>query len=376
MNDNAQLRTFPDISFVDVDTQRLVSALIGGYERIAGRTLFPADPVRLFILWIADIIAQERVIIDSAARQNVPRFAEGAYLDSLAEIFNDVWRMQPAASKTTLRFTISAPQSTTIVIPAGTRVSVGEIVFATTENGNVTIGETFTDVPAQCEEVGTVGNGFMPGQISNIVDLFEFFESVENITVSEGGADLESDEAFYNRLILSMNTFSTAGAVGAYEYWAKTASAQIIDVRATTPSPGAVDIRVLLEGGALPGDEIKQLVYDAVSEDKVRPLTDTVQVNAPDDVTFNVDFTYFLYTHSAKSSTSIQAAVNAAIDEYIQWQTGRIGRDINPDVLVKLVRQAGAKRVEITSPVFTVLEETQVGVLGVRNPIYGGLEDE
>lgn len=80
-------RTYPDISYVETDTETIVNALIQGYEKIAGRTLYPADPARLFILWVADIIVQERVNIDFSAKQNIPRYAEGEYLDSLAELF-------------------------------------------------------------------------------------------------------------------------------------------------------------------------------------------------------------------------------------------------------------------------------------------------
>jgi hypothetical protein len=49
---------FPDISFVDTDTERLVNSLIRGYEMFTGRTLFRGDPTRKFIEWIADIIIQ------------------------------------------------------------------------------------------------------------------------------------------------------------------------------------------------------------------------------------------------------------------------------------------------------------------------------
>ena len=70
MTDN--VRGYPDISFVDTDTETVTNALIRGFERIAGRTLYPADPVRLFILWVADIIIQERVNIDFSAKQNLP----------------------------------------------------------------------------------------------------------------------------------------------------------------------------------------------------------------------------------------------------------------------------------------------------------------
>lgn len=61
----------PEVEFVDTDTEALVNKLIAGYEEITGRTLYPADPVRAFILWLASVIIQERKLhtmyIDSAA---------------------------------------------------------------------------------------------------------------------------------------------------------------------------------------------------------------------------------------------------------------------------------------------------------------------
>ena len=88
-------RSYPDISFVETDTETIANALIRGYETFTGRTLYPADPARLFILWVADIIVQERVNIDFSAKQNVPRYAEGEYLDSLAELFKDDFALYP-----------------------------------------------------------------------------------------------------------------------------------------------------------------------------------------------------------------------------------------------------------------------------------------
>lgn len=46
----------PEVEFVDTDTEALVNKLIAGYEEITGRTLYPADPVRAFILWLASVI--------------------------------------------------------------------------------------------------------------------------------------------------------------------------------------------------------------------------------------------------------------------------------------------------------------------------------
>ena len=100
-------RTYPDISYVETDTETIVNTLIQGYEKIAGRTLYPADPARLFILWVADIIVQERVNIDFSAKQNIPRYAEGEYLDSLAELFKGAERLEPEKARTTLQYTLS-----------------------------------------------------------------------------------------------------------------------------------------------------------------------------------------------------------------------------------------------------------------------------
>ncbi|MCL2693953.1 MAG: baseplate J/gp47 family protein, partial [Oscillospiraceae bacterium] len=211
---------FPDISFVDTDTERLVNSLIRGYEMFTGRTLFRGDPTRKFIEWIADIIIQERILIDEAAKRNVPRFADGEYLDSLADLFNHVERLQAVAARTTMRFHISIPLPGARIIPAGTRVTVnGEITFETTEAAHIKPGETFADAPAICQTVGIIGNGFVAGQITQVIDLYQFYSHAENITTSEGGADEESDEAFYDRMRDSFEAFSTAGSVGAYIFW-------------------------------------------------------------------------------------------------------------------------------------------------------------
>ena len=380
---------YPDISFVDTNTETLVNSLIMSYEAFTGRTLYPADPARLFILWIADIIMQERIIINESAKQNVPRYAEGEYLDSLAEIFKDTTRLQAQPATTVLRFYISAIQASAQTIPKGTRATLnGEIIFETTETATIPPGSLYADAAAQCtttevdaltgEEVtiGAKGNGFVAGQISQIIDLFPYYEKVENITATDGGTDKETDKAFYERLRDSVEAFSTAGPYGAYVYWAKSASARIADVNPTNPEPGVVDIRILLENGEVPDEQMLQLVLDTVNADSVRPLTDLVRVSAPDVVKYNIDVTYYISTQSENSTAAIQQNVNTALEKYKKWQSEKMGRDINPSKLSELLMGAGIKRIEIKSPVFTPVNETSIAILENKNVIYGGVEDE
>ena len=176
-------RTYPDISYVETDTETIVNTLIQGYEKIAGRTLYPADPARLFILLVADIIVQERVNIDFSAKQNIPRYAEGEYLDSLAELFKGAERLEPEKARTTLQYTLSIPLEVATTIPAGTRATPdGEIVFATLEDLTIPAGQRTGSVEAECQIEGENGNGFIPGQINQPIDVFPYYESVENIT--------------------------------------------------------------------------------------------------------------------------------------------------------------------------------------------------
>ena len=370
-------RGYPEISFVNTDTDTLVNALVKSYEKFTGRTLYPADPVQKFILWIADIIIQERILIDESAKQNVPRYAQGVYLDSLAEIFKDAYRLQPQAAATTFRFYLSTALPYQHLIPIGTRIAVdGNIVFETTETLYIDAGKQSGDVPAICQQVGEIGNGFVPGQITQLVDVFPYYDRVENITVSAGGAERETDSAFYERMRESMESFSTAGPSGAYIYHAKTASPLVADVAALSPTPGVADIRVLLRDGELPTEEVLQEVQAQLSADKVRPLCDFVQVSAPDTVPLNIDATYYIPKPSQNSAAVITADVEKAVQDYIRWQTEKMGRDINPSVLVSYVMKTGIKRVEVRQPEYTVVPESEVAALNQCNVSSGGIEDE
>lgn len=372
-----KVREYPDIHFVDTDTNTVVNALIQSYEAFTGRTLYPADPARLFILWVADIIIQERVNIDFSARQNVPRYAEGEYLDSLAELFKDAYRLEPEKAKTTLRFTLSIPLEVATIVPAGTRVTVdGEIIFQTTQALTIPAGDLFGDVEAECQTAGEIGNGFVPGQITQLIDIFPYFGSVENVSESDGGANEESDAAFYERMRESVETFSTAGPLGAYEYYAKSASALIVDVKATSPEPGEVDVRVLLSGGQLPGEEILKEVLDILNADKVRPLTDHVTVAAPETVPYDIDFTYWTQEGGAVSDDKVAENIAAAVRTFKEWQGAKMGRDVNPSYLISLLMQAGAKRVKVRSPVDTVVPDNAVAVIGETAVVNGGAENE
>ena len=246
----------------------------------------------------------------------------------------------------------------------------------------VSIGATYADVQIRCQTAGAVGNGYAEGQINTFVDLFDYCESCENLTASDDGADEATDDEFYELMRASQDAYSCAGAKGGYIYFAKQVSTEIADVVANSPSDGAVDLYVLMDDGTIATTEIKNAVLAACNDDTVRPLTDKVSVKDPQKVSYNITFTYYVPKDSALSSTEIKAAVDEAVTEFVSWQCGKLGRDINPSVLIGKLMQTGIKRVALTSPVFTTLRDgsddttPQVAAVGTITATNGGYEDE
>lgn len=376
-------REYPDIEFVETDTETIENSLIAlwelMYEKMTGKKkkVYPASPERLYIAYTAAIIVQQRIIINETAKKNVPRYANGKYLDSLGELFKDTFRLPEAKANAVFRFYISEPQKQSVIVPQGTRINFdGEIVFATTEELEIKAGEEYGDILGECLTPGIVGNNIAAGQIKEIVDTYDFYWKVENITRTTGGADKESDQSYYERLRESVEGFSTAGPVGGYIYHVKSVSTAITDVTATSPEPGLVDIRVLLNGGEMPTEATMQEIQDALNASTVRPLTDRVIVSKPEEVPFSVDVTIYLPRYSQTSSTIIERDARSAVAAYIKWQTEKMGRDINPSRLHNFLMEAGLKRAEIRKPDFTVVPETSVARLTGETVLNGGTEDE
>ncbi|BFH12340.1 baseplate J/gp47 family protein [Paenibacillus melissococcoides] len=366
----------PDIQFVDIDVNKTVQNMITSYEALSGRKLYPADPVRLFLLSIAQLIVQQRVVINHTAKQNLLRYATGDYLDHLGAMV-ETERLQAEPAKTTVRFHLSAPRPEAVLIPAGIRVSPGgELFFATVTVGEVKPGALHVDVPCECLAPGLTGNGFIPGQINTLVDPLPWVDRVENLTESSGGTDREDDDRYRERIYTSPERFSVAGPTGAYEYWARSAHKDIMDVLVWSPAPVEVEIRVLMQGGELPTQDVLNAVHATCNSDRIRPLTDKVTVIAPDAVSYDIDFTYWIDSRNATDAANIQARVHQAVESYIRWQKGRIGRDINPSEMIRLVMNAGARRVAVKEPAHTIIDKTQVAIAGVPKVTYGGLEDD
>ena len=209
------------------------------------------------------------------------------------------------------------------------------------------------------------------------MDPIPYVASVTNTTATEGGAEIESDDDLAERVFLAPGAYSTAGPEDGYLYHAKAYSAAIGDVVATSDqAAGTVDIVFIMADGSTPGEEMIEGLEGYLQGKTIRPMTDLVRVAAPQEVQYTINLTYYINRSDSAKAVTIQAEVAKAVDNYKTWQRA-IGRDINPSQLVRMVMDAGAKRVTVTAPEYTAVDATKVSALQGDAVInYGGLEDD
>lgn len=371
-----ELKNLPEVEFCDADAQAVENYLLQKYKEITGRTLAKGDPVRLFLLTVASDIVLLLNKLNDTGKQNLLRYATAANLDHIGVLIG-VNRIQAQPAVTTVAISLAQRITSAVIIPAGTRFTAGDnTFFALASPLVINPGETTAQGKAICTVLGDIGNNYAPNTITTLVDPVPFVNAVTNTTKSEGGAEIENDDDYRERIHLAPEEFSVAGPDGAYRYFTMQASSLIVDAAILSPEPGVVEVRPLLAGGILPETEMLEIVARALNDKNVRPLTDKVNVLAPTATNYKINVKYYINRHDATMATELQAAINAAISKFTAWQAEKLGRDINPSELIRAIMAAGAKRVELTSPSFTKLEETQVAICTETAVTFGGLENE
>lgn len=371
------LPKLPDINFAELAPEEVERSIITIHEKLTGKTLFPGDPVRLFLETLAYIIIMQNAAIDAAGKQNLVAYAEKAHLDHLGALM-DTPRLGASPSITVARYELKEAQRWPVLVPEGSRITVGSggVVFTTDRTAEVPAGVLSVDVPITCTEAGTHSNGLLPGQINKMVDVIPYVQSVANTVTTALGADVELDPSYQSRIQLAPEKFSVAGPEGAYRYHTLSVHQDIVDCAVWRPKPGFVDIRPILKGGELPGPELLAMVRERLNGKSIRPLSDTPIVEAPELAPYDINGGWTLHRDNAPLAESIQRRVNEAVEEYRLWQRTKPGRDINPTKLTSLMERAGAKRVPLTSPVFTVLLDRQIARESSVQMVFLGVEDD
>ncbi|MBS1776292.1 MAG: baseplate J/gp47 family protein [Bacteroidetes bacterium] len=364
-----------DLQFISTDAQQIIKDMVADYEAMTGRVLQPAQVERLLINAFAYREYLLRSQINEAARMNLVSFSRAPFLDYLGELVG-VRRLLASPAVCTLRLTLVAGHGS-LVIPLGTRIQTidGAAVFALDKDTLVAPSDITVDVAATCLTSGKVGSNYAPGAVAVILDPQPYLLTAINIDETSGGADAETDDELRERIKLAPQSFSVAGSIGAYKYFARSANAGIIDVSVTSPIPGQVNIYPLMENGQLPNAQVLQEVYDACNAEKVRPLTDTVIVQAPTPVSYQIDVTLTLLTGAVAGD--VTAAVLASLQAYADSRKQRCGLDIVRDKIVQRCMLDNVYDITVNHPTATIsVDFNEVAICSGITISVGGYSDE
>ncbi len=371
-----KLSDLKDVDFVDISKEEVEAEVFSLYYNITGRKkLADGDPVRLFILFIVNVIIMLLNKLNHTGKMNLLKSSEKGYLDGLGALVGTT-RLETSAARAVIQIKLSAAREQETIIPKGTRVSPeNNIYFATSSDVVIPAGETSAQVTAICTQTGEIGNGYQVGEINQIVDPLAYVASMVNISASEGGADREQDDSLRERIFEAPESYSCAGSEGAYSYHAKSMSNAVIDVATLSPAPGEVQVIILLTGGTIPKGTVLTEMEEKLSQRTIRPLTDNLSVTPPEPINYDINLKYWLTADA--DAAKVSAKVGEAVEAYRLWQRTKLGRDINPDELIyKLKDISGVKRVNIISPSFTVLTAGQVAQEKSISIVLQGSEDE
>lgn len=382
MSKISELDGVPEISFIGHMTlQETEEQLRAEYARLyreqTGKELVmgDADPKNLLIKAFALIEYQTMQYTDAKGRAELLNTSTGESLDALVALLG-LTRQQAKKATAKERFSIAEARAGAVAIPAGTRVKTqGGRYFNTLSYTEIPPGSLYVETMIQAEEGGAASDGIPIGDISVLVDPIPYISAVENVSESTGGLDVESDDGLTERAFLAPSRFSCAGPRDAYEYYVRDWRSDVGDVQIVSPEPCTVAIYFILDDGRLPNETERESLVEYISGESIRPLCDKVICVEPEEVEYAIELTYWIGDSNQKSAREIQSRVDAAVEEYQQWQR-HLGRDVNPTELIAKIREAGAKRVKLIAPEDVAIEKTQLPKCTGKTVTYGGLEND
>ncbi len=365
----------PEPNFIERDPDVITKEWIAAYEEKSGKVLQPAQIERLMIDVGAYRETVLRMKIQETAKQNLLSYAPLDILEHIGEPLG-VSKLLANCSVTVLKFSVDEPLDFDFKIEAGCEVETkdGLFIFQTTETVTLKAGEISVSAAAICETPGSASNNYTLGSINNLITPLNYISTVENTTITSGGADDEKADSLRERIRQAPEKFSNAGSRGAYRYHALSAHQSVIDVAITSPSAGVVNVYLLTKDG-IPSDEILKTVQNYLSDDKTRPLTDYVQVFASEKVEFSIKANILLYMDA--DSQSVIKTIDSKMKEYKVSLSEKLGKNVIKTQIISMLNSIyGVFKVELKMPEDIDIKEQQWADLVNYDITIGGYADE
>ena len=393
--------TFPeDFQILDINPEQDEKDAVALFEKETEKTLYPAQSERISISVFTKIFSLFKIQVNEAFKNLLLPYAKGIFLDIIGALLGCP-RLSASQAVSTLLITLYEKLSVDKIIPAGTEIETldGEYIFTTDEDITIKAGELTAQVGITSVKAGSALN-YKKGEITNIIQNFEYVESVTNITDAEGGSDEEDDDAYRERLYIAAEKSSTAGPELAYKYYAMSADKSITDVQVeckqenasityneqtyteqnkkienddisatinyTTgifkitlkkqsitlevkiPPCARVNIYALTKTGT-PSANLIQKIYNEVTPEDRRPLSDLVVVSGSEKKTYKIKATVTI--EKSAIFDDVQKNVLSALNNYIAAKQKLLKQEVLPSDIITLIKNiSGVYDVELESP--------------------------
>jgi len=335
--------------FVTLEAKKWLDLAKAHFEGNTGRTLSDSQAEMYLLETIAYVLGLRAAEEQLGFENCFVAYQRGNWLDITGADRNTP-RLQAAPAATTLRFTAPQPAVSQILIPAETRVSdVGGLVqFATQTAAFIAAGQTSIDVPAEATAPGIAANGFSVGALTSLVDPIPGVSAVTNLTETGGGAEVEGDARYRERLPLAFERIGDGVNGERYKSDVLGWNARCIDVDIDRPQPGYVDIYPLMDTGAPNAEEIASLL-SVFNESNIHQ-GDFIQVQIPTAYEFTGEL--HLVVSDPEAADDAEAAVQNVLDE---WERS-LGGYIAPSALTDAARDiAGVVDADVPNLAFTAV---------------------
>lgn len=339
------------------------------YKEVSGEEIITSSEDNLILATVSALLGNICAEMNEAATQGYLKYANGVRLDLKGGLYGDIGaRLGANAGRATMRCLISQAVARDVVIRKGTRFVHGDYIFKSVEEAIVIQGDTSTDVVAECETKGDISE-ILAGEIAEIVDEYDYYESCSNITNATGGTDEETDEAYRERIRNIPESMSTAGSEGAYKVLAHSASSLVFDVVVKSPTPNIINIYVT-DVQKLISNEEKQKISQFMSADYRRPLNDLVTIKDASLEHYDLNIEYFLYSDFAKSNADIEIDLEGKVRELTKRL--RIGEKLNDQDIIAIAKGLGVSRINVTGILVGGVGDTTLLVCGAITLSFGG----
>jgi phage-related baseplate assembly protein len=145
-------------------------------------------------------------------------------------------------------------------------------------------------------------------------------------------------------------------------------------VKIITNDEALVQIYVLLLNGEIPDAEYLKQAEQYLKDTKATPDTDKTEILAPTPVEYSLKATYYISESQKDVEDALKAAVEDAVEEFVDYTRSKIGRAIVPDTLVSFALAAGASRLSIEEPQYATIGTDEVAICTGIELTYGGME--